>query len=130
MSYSNKSAVKSYRDLIVWQKSKAVVVKIYSLTNSFPEKEKYGLSSQINRSAVSVPSNIAEGFGRHIMTEYIRFLRIAIGSLYELKTQIDIAFDLKYVSENDWNELEELTLEIERMLNSLISSLVKKQQGK
>ena len=129
MSESKKTVVNSYRDLIVWQKAKAVAVKTYGMTSSFPEREKYGLVSQMNRSAVSVPSNIAEGFGRHILSEYVRFLRIAIGSLYELKTQVDIAYDIDYVSKEDWCEIEEMTLEIERMLNSLISSLVKKQQG-
>ena len=84
----------------------------------------------MNRSAVSIPSNIAEGYGRHILNEYIRFLRIAIGSLFELKTQIDIAYEIKYISELQWNELEDMTAEIERMLNSLISSLINKQNGK
>ena len=83
--------MKSYRDLIVWQKSMNLVTLVYSLTIDFPENEKFGLTSQIKRSAVSIPSNIAEGFGRNTTGELNQFLGIARGSLAELETLIEIS---------------------------------------
>ena len=84
------SEIKSFRDLMVWQKSMQLVTDLYRLTSDFPKTESYGLTSQLRRAAVSVPSNIAEGYGRHSTSDYIRFLQIAIGSLYELQTQVEI----------------------------------------
>jgi len=115
--------MKTYRDLIVWQKAMALVTEIYKVTKSFPRREDYGLTSQIRRCAVSIPSNIAEGYGRHSRNEYVRFLQIALGSLYELQTQLEIAANLGYLKEDDFNRLYEMTREIERMLSSLIRSL-------
>lgn len=92
--------IRTYRDLIVWEKSMNLVLKLYMITNLFPEEEKFGITSQLKRSAVSVPSNIAEGFGRNHTKDFIRFLRIANGSLYELETQIDLCFKLKYFQES------------------------------
>ncbi|WP_411766942.1 four helix bundle protein [Winogradskyella sp. A3E31] len=80
--------MKTYRDLIVWQKSLKFVALVYELTKKFPEEERFGLTSQIKRSSVSIPSNIAEGCGRNYTKDYSRFLQIARGSLYEMKTQI------------------------------------------
>jgi len=79
--------IKSYRDLFVWQKAMELVTAVYTITKDFPKEELYGLTAQIRRSAVSVPSNIAEGYGRKSTLEYIRLLQIACGSLYELQTQ-------------------------------------------
>jgi len=78
----------SYRDLLVWQKGMTLVTHVYSLTKMFPKEEQYALTSQIRRCAVSIPSNIAEGFGRHHKQDYIRFLEFSRASLYELQTQL------------------------------------------
>jgi len=115
--------IKTYRDLLVWQKSMVLVTEIYRLSKSFPKDEAYGLSSQMRRCAVSIPSNIAEGYGRKSTSDCIRFLYIAAGSLYELQTQIEIALDLQYLKRIDFNRLYELSREIERMLSSLTRKL-------
>ena len=83
--------MKTFRDLIVWQKSIDLVTNIYKVTTIFPNEELYGLTSQIRRAAVSIPSNIAEGYGRKATNEFVRFLQISMGSLFELKTQIEIS---------------------------------------
>ena len=115
--------MKSYRDLIVWQKSVDMVTHVYRLLKRFPEDEKYGLTSQIKRSAVSVSSNIAEGYGRNYTKEYIRFLNISRGSLYEMQTQLQIAINLEFLKSNDLIDVNDLSLQIEKMLNSLIKKL-------
>ena len=115
--------IRTFRDLLVWQKSMALVTEVYRASAEFPTHERYGLSSQIRRCAVSIPSNIAEGFGRHSTTDYIRFLTIANGSLYELQTQVEIALNLEYMESNIYDTLHEQTREIERMMSSLIQSL-------
>lgn len=118
------SKINSYRDLIVWQKSMALVKSVYSVVRSyFPNNEEYALSSQIRRSCISIPSNIAEGFGRNSTKDYVRFLQIARGSLFELQTQIMISFDLGYIDTELQNEIIKSTNEIEKMLNSLITKL-------
>ena len=114
--------IKNYRDLIVWQKSMELVELIYTRISEFPRNEEYCLSAQIRRSAISVPSNIAEGYGRNTRADYKRFLSIARGSLYELQTQIDIACRLNYLADTD-NKLESSLKEIEKMLNSLFNKL-------
>ncbi|MDI1317469.1 four helix bundle protein [Flavobacterium sp.] len=113
----------SYRDLIVWQKSMDLVTKIYQLITRLPNDEKFGLTSQIKRSAVSIPSNIAEGYGRNYKKDYSRFLQIARGSLYENQTQLEIAVNLSFIETDDLKEIKELSLEVEKMLNSLIKKL-------
>jgi four helix bundle protein len=110
----------SYRDLIVWQKSMDLAKEVYILTKSFPKDEMFGLVSQARRCAVSIPSNIAEGRGRGSNKEFVRFLQIALGSLYELQTQIELSKELEFV--NDITKIEFLTFELEKMLNSLITS--------
>ena len=117
--------IKSYKDLIVWQKSMTLVKEVYNYSKSFPEEEKFGLTSQMRRCSVSVPSNIAEGWGRFSRKNYIQFLRISRGSLYELETQVLIAKELNYINESDF--LENLIVEISKMLNSLIKKLEEKQ---
>lgn len=113
----------SYRDLIVWQKSMTLVTLIYKLVLELPENEKYGLSPQIKRSAISIPSNIAEGYGRNYRKDYSRFLQIARGSLFENQTQLEIAVNLDFIKGEDLKEIEELSIEVEKMLNSLIKKL-------
>ena len=115
--------MKSYRDLIVWQKTMTWVTLVYSLSSSITESEKFGLISQIRRSSVSIPSNIAEGYGRNYKKDYSRFLQIARGSLFECQTQIEIAINLNFISIDDCKEINELSIEIEKMLNSLINKL-------
>ena len=113
----------SYRDLIVWKKSMSLVTNIYQLTTKFPEDEKFGLISQIKRSAVSIPSNISEGYGRNYRKDYSRFLQIARGSLYECQTQLEIAINLNFIKSDDTKEINDLSLEVEKMLNSLIKKI-------
>ena len=100
-----------------------LVTAVYSITKEFPKEELYSLTSQIRRSAVSVPSNIAEGYGRYSTQDYIRFLQIACGSLYELQTQLEISVNLKYMAEENSEGIFNLLNEIERMLNSMIKKL-------
>lgn len=113
----------TFRDLKIWQKSIVLVTDIYEETKSFPVKEVYGLTSQIRRASISIPSNIAEGYGRESKKEYIRFLNIAISSLFEVQTQLEIAKNLSFLKENDFNLLYENTREIERMLSSYIRKI-------
>jgi len=115
--------IKTYRDLIVWQHGINLVYLVYQATNSFPKEEVYGLVSQIRRSSISIPSNIAEGFGRNSKQDYIRFLNISIGSLYELQTQLEISLKLKYISQKDYLCLFEKSRELERMFSSLTKKL-------
>ncbi len=100
-----------------------LVTEIYNAIKRFPSDEIYGLTSQIKRSAISIPSNIAEGYGRDGKKDYLRFLNIALSSLFELQTQIEIAFNLKFLNESKFNELYERTREIERMLTSFIRKI-------
>jgi four helix bundle protein len=111
----------TYRNLIVWQKSIVLVTEVYKATFSFPKEELFSLTSQIRRSSISVPSNIAEGFGRQHKRDYTRFLQISRGSLYELQTQIEIAGNLNFLNENILPKLLESCNEIEKMLNRLIT---------
>lgn len=97
--------------------------KIYLVTKTFPKEEMFGLTDQLKRSSVSIPSNIAEGYGRNTRTDYKRFLSIALGSVYELQTQIVISNDLNLISENDFTELISLAIEIDRMLYTMIKKL-------
>ena len=118
--------MKTYADLLVWQKSMELVSSIYKNTQSFPKEEFYGLTSQIRRSSVSIPSNIAEGFGRKSQHDFIRFLRIAMGSLFEMQTQLLIAKNLEFIEELKFNILFEKTREVERMLSAFIQAITNK----
>jgi four helix bundle protein len=122
-----KSKMKTYRELIVWQKSMNLVTDIYQSSKSFPNDENYGLTSQLRRSAISIPSNISEGYGRNSLNDYIRFLNISVGSLYEVQTQIEIAFNLKYINKEQFESFYDYTREIERMMSSLIRKLKEKK---
>ena len=114
--------MKTYRDLQVWQKSMTLVTEVYKISKGFPKDEAYGLTSQIRRCAISIPSNMAEGYGRNSTNEYIHFLRIATGSLYELQTQMEISMNLYYLNRDEFDKLYELSREIERMLSGLSGS--------
>lgn len=112
-----------YKDLIVWQKAKALAANVYRITESFPKCETYGLTSQARRAAVSVVSNIAEGQGRLTVGEFEHFLGMSRGSLLELETQLAIAVDLHYLTSERLKQLETESREILRLLNGLINSL-------
>lgn len=116
-------AVVNFKELIVWQKSMNLVTVIYSNTKDFPKSEVFGLTSQLRRSAVSVPSNIAEGFGRKSNAEFRRFLNISNGSLNEALTQADLAFRVGYLKKEQLEEIEKLYTEVAKMINSLSKSL-------
>ena len=96
----------TFRDLLIWQKSMTIVTEIYQLTSLFPKEENFGLTSQIRRSAISIPSNIAEGYGRDWKNDYLKFLNIGISSLFEMQTQLEIAYNLKYINEIQFNQIE------------------------
>ncbi|MEQ3662412.1 MAG: four helix bundle protein [Flavobacterium sp.] len=115
--------MKTFRELFIWQKSMNLVTKVYTYTNHFPKDEVFGLTSQIRRCSVSIPSNIAEGFGRESNKEYLRFLNISLGSLFELQTQLEIAKNIHYLDDEKFNEIYENTREIERMLVSFINKI-------
>jgi four helix bundle protein len=112
----------THKDLNVWKKSMNLVILIYRLTGQFPKEELFGLSSQMRRAAVSIPSNIAEGHGRNSEKELIRFLFISLGSASELETQILLSNKLDFLNEDGFNQLNELNNEIIRMLVALIRS--------
>jgi four helix bundle protein len=116
-------SIKSYRDLLVWQKGIDLVVEAYRLTSSFPKTETYGLVSQIRRAATSIPANISEGFGRGSRKEYVQFLTVAQGSLKELETHFIVAERLSYLATTQTTKLLSQTDELGRMLGSLIRKL-------
>jgi four helix bundle protein len=116
--------MKSHKDLTVYKTSIDLVVDVYRISRSFPDAEKFGLTSQIRRAAVSVPSNIAEGAARNSKKDFIRFLSIALGSLAETETQLEIAQRLEFIEENP--ELDEKIIYIRRMILNLIKSIKEK----
>ncbi len=115
-----------YKQLIAWQKAIALVAEIYSATRCFPRDELYGLTSQLRRAAVSVPSNIAEGQGRATRGEFVQFLGHARGSLCEVETQVIIATSLHYLEPDRRDMLSDRIAELGRILNGLIASLQRK----
>ncbi|MFM8587672.1 MAG: four helix bundle protein [Bacteroidota bacterium] len=112
-----------FQKLIVWQKGILLTKKIYLITKRFPREEIFGLTDQLKRSSVSIPSNISEGYGRNSRSDYKRFLSIALGSVYELQSQLVISKELCFISESDFTELISLSIEIDRMLYSMIKKL-------
>lgn len=116
-------SINNYTDLRVWQGGIEIVKKIYIISSNFPKEEIYGLTSQIRRCAISIPSNIAEGHGRDSLKDYLRFLSMSQGSLSELQTQIFIALELKFIDEIKYKELMELCSGTGRMLKKLQQTL-------
>lgn len=108
----------TFRDLIIWQKSMLLVTSVYNATKLFPREESFGLTSQIRRCSISIPSNIAEGFGRNSDIEFNRFLIIATGSLYELQTQLEIGLNIGYLDQQAFNNLYNDTRQLEAILSS------------
>jgi len=117
---------RSYRELLVWQKARALAVHVYRATEDFPKAELYGLTSQLRRAAVSVASNIAEGQGRLTSGEFLHFLGQARGSLLELDTQLAIARDLTYLDSDLHENLAQEIYQVLGLLNRLLESLRKK----
>jgi four helix bundle protein len=115
--------VKCYRELIVWQRSMDLAESIYSSTRSFPREEMFGITAQMRKAAVSVPSNIAEGQGRTSTADFLRHLSIAYGSLLELETQILLAARIFYLRESQTRSLMDPTAEVGKLLNGLMKSL-------
>ena len=111
-----------YKKLKVWQKAMSLVIHVYKATKNFPKHEQYGLISQMRRSVVSIPSNIAEGHGRNTDKEIVRYLDIARGSIFELDTQIEISRQLNYINPNEFNIIFGLLDETSRMLSGLRKS--------
>lgn len=120
--------MKSHKDLDVWKRSIVFVTEIYRITKTFPNKEKYGIINQMRRSAVSVPSNIAEGSARNSRKENIQFLYVALGSLSELETQIIISNNLEYISEELLETFQKEILEIKNMTIGLIRYLSRQKK--
>lgn len=118
---------KPHRKLEVWQRSSDFATEIYKVTNSFPDYERYGLASQMRRTAVSISSNLAEGAARGI-TEFIQFVRIAISSVSEIDTQLEISYRIGYLSESTYTSLDHELAAIDRMLIGLRKSLIQKQK--
>lgn len=112
-----------FRTLLIWQKSMNIVTAIYQSTKAFPKEELFGLTSQLRRCSVSIPSNIAEGSGRESNKDFIRFLNISVGSLFELQTQLEIAKNIDYLTQDEFNKQYEDTRELERMLISFIKKI-------
>ena len=115
--------IHTYKDLFVWQKAIILAVETYKITENFPKSELYGITSQMRRAAVSIPSNIAEGRGRGTKKDYVNFLRIAYGSASELETQLTIVQKLPFGNKLDCSTMESLLSEVMRMLNSMIKKL-------
>jgi four helix bundle protein len=121
--------LKNFKELNVWQKAYNLCLMIYKITKAFPKEEVYGLVSQLRRVSVSIPSNIAEGYGRNTTADYIRFLYIAYGSICELDTQVQLSGDLGFIDKDALMNIVDAVAEVERMLKGLISSLEKKHSN-
>jgi four helix bundle protein len=113
----------TFRNLLIWQKAMNLVTKLYKTTRQFPKEEVFGLTSQLRRCSVSIPSNIAEGYGRGSNPELIRFLNISTGSLFELQTQLEIAYNIEYLDEDIFKSLCDDTRELEIMLVSFTNKI-------
>ena len=117
------ASLRSFRDLEVWKRSMVLAERVYQATAGFPREEGYGLTSQLRRAAVSIPSNIAEGQSRNSTGEFLQFLGMARGSLAELMTQVDLAGRLGYLPPERLENLESLATEVSKMLSGLMRSL-------
>ena len=117
------STIKSFEDLPVWQDARKFTNKIYNITNKFPKEELYGLTSQIRRAAVSIMSNIAEGFDRYSVKEFINFLIIARGSISEVQSDLFIVLDLKYINQEEFHETYKQSTNLGKQVNGLIKYL-------
>lgn len=112
--------IKTFREIIAWQKAHELTLYIYKLTDSFPKNEIFCLTNQMRRSAISIPSNIAEGFRRNSIKDSLHFYNIAQGSLEELKYQLLLSRDLNYIPENKYNEIFLLSEEVGKLIHGWI----------
>ena len=119
--------IRTFRDLVAWQKGNNLSLLVYRLTKRFPDEEKFGLVSQMRRSAVSIPANIAEGYGRGRRAEYIRYLEIGRGSLFELQTYLELAQEMKWVDGEDLAAVARLAEEVDRIVSALLRSLKRRR---
>jgi four helix bundle protein len=115
--------VQSYRELIAWQKAMDLVVEVYKATATFPSDERFGLTNQLRRASVSVPSNIAEGQGRGPTQDFVRFLGIARGSIQEVDTQLILASRLGFLPQDQYDRIAGLIVEVAKLINGLIRSI-------
>ncbi|MBQ1409829.1 MAG: four helix bundle protein [Oscillospiraceae bacterium] len=115
--------MKDYKELISWQKAMLLAMEIYKLTEMLPREERFGLSDQLRRACVSVPSNIAEGYGRESKNEYVRFLKISRGSLYEIETQLYLCISIGYLMKSQTAVAFALCTEISKMLTATIRTI-------
>ena len=115
--------IQSYRDLVVWQRAMELVEEVYWLSKKLPSEERFVLSDQMRRAAVSIPSNIAEGYARLAPKDYSRFLVIARGSTFELQTQMEICTRLGYTSDEDIKKANRLCEEVSKMLHAILAKL-------
>jgi len=120
---ANAKSVRTYRDLMAWQKAMTLAELLYKVTASFPPDERFGLISQLRRAGVSIPSNIAEGYGRARTQEYCRYLEMSRGSLFELQTQAELARRLGWLQGKDLKSLRESMRELDAVLDGLIRSI-------
>ena len=116
----------NFKELIVWQKSRHLVKDIYTLTQKFPADESFGLTQQIRRAAISIPSNIAEGSGRRTDNDFSHFIDIANGSAFEVETQLYLSLDLEYISQSEFEEVVAKLTDVERLIYNFKKSLSKK----
>lgn len=114
----------NYKEMKIWQKSRTLVNQVYGLSQRFPKEENYGLTSQLRRAVISIPSNIAEGAGRNSDKEFARFIDISRGSLFEVETILILSADLNYVAETDLQPVFSSISEISRMINGFKNHLV------
>ena len=115
--------VKNFKTLDIWSRSRVLVKEVYSILESFPKSENYGLISQLKRAVISVPSNISEGCGRRTLKDLSHFLDVAIGSLCEVETQLYLAYDLGFISQSKMEELVNETTQIRKMITGFQNSL-------
>jgi four helix bundle protein len=116
----------NFKELIVWKKSRGFVKDIYELTQKFPADEKFGLTQQIRRAAISIPSNIAEGSGRETNKDFLHFVDIANGSAFEVETQLYLALDLEYISQSEFEKIMTKLLDVEKLIYNFKKSLSNK----
>jgi four helix bundle protein len=126
---ASERGIKSYKDLIAWRKSMELVKSVYRLTSRYPGDERFGLVAQTRRAAVSMPPNVAEGYGRRTRADYVRFLDIARGSADELETQILAAMSLGFAPGADWQNALDGVNEVQRILRGLVDSVENSRQG-
>ena len=116
----------NFKELKVWQEARTLVKAVYTLSKAFPDEERFGLTNQVRRAVISIPSNIAEGCGRKTDKDFCHFLYVSQGSSFELETQLILAMDLEYISEETFNEIEIAVTKVQKMLNGLINSIENK----